>query len=259
MIAHERDTKVKRLAGKIDRVLVDAPCTGFGTLRRNPDLKWRQTPADARRARREAGAILAAAATLVKPGGRLVYATCSVLPEENDAIVDAFLAAHPDVHASATRAELARADMRSTPARALRLCRTCTAATASSRRCSSARGESADDRAHAGRGYAIRSTPMLDPSRHARAHRLRRLRRARIAARLARARARRCCASPLAWSIDRRIDTRARARDRAHARLPGSVVRIAFPLLALLLIVVARSRCAATPGRRSSSTSRCRC
>ena len=94
-IANERDVRVKRLAGKIDRVLVDAPCTGFGTLRRNPDLKWRQQPADVVELAAKQARILAAAATLVKPGGRLVYATCSVLPEENDAIVDAFLAAHP--------------------------------------------------------------------------------------------------------------------------------------------------------------------
>ena len=92
VIAHERDAKVKRLAGKIDRVLVDAPCTGFGTLRRNPDLKWRQTPEDLAELTAKQAQILAAAATLVKPGGRLVYATCSVLPEENDTIVDAFLA-----------------------------------------------------------------------------------------------------------------------------------------------------------------------
>jgi len=92
VIANERDVKVKRLAGKIDRVLVDAPCTGFGTLRRNPDLKWRQTPEDLAELTVKQAQILAAAATLVKPGGRLVYATCSVLPEENDAIVDAFLA-----------------------------------------------------------------------------------------------------------------------------------------------------------------------
>ena len=94
-IANERDAKVKRLAGKIDRVLVDAPCTGFGTLRRNPDLKWRQTPDDLAELTARQASILAAAATLVKSGGRLVYATCSVLPEENDAIVDAFLAANP--------------------------------------------------------------------------------------------------------------------------------------------------------------------
>ena len=94
VIAHERDAKVKRLAGKIDRVLVDAPCTGFGTLRRNPDLKWRQTPQDVGELAARQARILDAAATLVKPGGRLVYATCSVLPEENDAIVDAFLASH---------------------------------------------------------------------------------------------------------------------------------------------------------------------
>jgi 16S rRNA (cytosine967-C5)-methyltransferase len=96
VIANERDTKVKRLAGKIDRVLIDAPCTGFGTLRRNPDLKWRQTPEDVAALTAKQASILASAATLVKAGGRLVYATCSVLPEENDAIVDAFLAGHGD-------------------------------------------------------------------------------------------------------------------------------------------------------------------
>jgi len=110
-LAHERDTKVKRLAGKIDRVLVDAPCTGFGTLRRNPDLKWRQTPDDVAELTTKQARILAAAATLLKPHGRLVYATCSVLPEENDAIVDAFLAAHPMFSALDVAAELARYDV----------------------------------------------------------------------------------------------------------------------------------------------------
>ncbi|HYR00974.1 MAG TPA: RsmB/NOP family class I SAM-dependent RNA methyltransferase, partial [Casimicrobiaceae bacterium] len=91
----ERDAKIKRLAGKLDRVLVDASCTGFGTLRRNPDLKWRQTEAAVTELARKQDAILAAAATLVRPGGRLVYATCSVLDDENDAVVARFLAAHP--------------------------------------------------------------------------------------------------------------------------------------------------------------------
>jgi 16S rRNA (cytosine967-C5)-methyltransferase len=108
-LAHERDTKVKRLAGKIDRVLVDAPCTGFGTLRRNPDLKWRQSPADLAELTEKQARILASASTLVKPGGRLVYATCSVLPEENDAIVDAFLASHADFSNVDAAGELARA------------------------------------------------------------------------------------------------------------------------------------------------------
>jgi 16S rRNA (cytosine967-C5)-methyltransferase len=94
-IAHENDPRVKRLAGKCDRVLVDAPCSGLGTLRRNPDLKWRQTPASVAELRVKQASILAAAAKLLKPGGRLVYATCSLLPEENSDIVDAFLAAHP--------------------------------------------------------------------------------------------------------------------------------------------------------------------
>src|SRR4030095_1645513 len=109
LLASERDTKVKRLAGKIDRVLVDAPCTGFGTLRRNPDLKWRQQEKGLAELTTKQHKILAAAATLVKPGGRLVYATCSVLPDENEAIVDAFLAANPAFTPVIASAELARA------------------------------------------------------------------------------------------------------------------------------------------------------
>ena len=92
----ENDTKVKRLRGKVDRVLVDAPCTGLGTLRRNPDLKTRQTEAGLAELTAKQWAILEAAAALVKPGGRLVYGTCSLLEEENEAIVERFLAAHPD-------------------------------------------------------------------------------------------------------------------------------------------------------------------
>ena len=95
-IENERDPRVGRLAGKIDRVLVDAPCSGLGTLRRNPDLKWRQTPVDVEELSRKQAAILAGAARLIKPGGRLVYATCSILPEENNAVVEEFMAAHQD-------------------------------------------------------------------------------------------------------------------------------------------------------------------
>ena len=107
-INDERDAKIKRLAGKIDRVLVDAPCSGLGTLRRNPDLKWRQTPEVVERLQATQRAILASAATLLKPGGRLVYATCSVLREENDDVVDAFLAAHPEFAEIDAGAVLAR-------------------------------------------------------------------------------------------------------------------------------------------------------
>jgi len=96
MIASENDVKVKRLAGKIDRVLVDAPCSGLGTLRRNPDLKWRQSPQAIDELAVKQRAILCSAATLLKPGGRLVYATCSVLAQENRKVVEAFLADRPD-------------------------------------------------------------------------------------------------------------------------------------------------------------------
>jgi 16S rRNA (cytosine967-C5)-methyltransferase len=96
LIAHENDLKVKRLSGKIDRVLVDAPCSGLGTLRRNPDLKFRQSPQSIAELNQKQTAILASASRLVKKGGRLVYATCSILPEENQNIVQAFLASHPD-------------------------------------------------------------------------------------------------------------------------------------------------------------------
>jgi len=94
-IDSENDSRIKRLSEKIDRVLVDAPCTGLGTLRRNPDLKWRQSEPGLAELVVKQGAILAAAARLVKPGGRLVYATCSILPEEDDGVVAAFLSAHP--------------------------------------------------------------------------------------------------------------------------------------------------------------------
>jgi 16S rRNA (cytosine967-C5)-methyltransferase len=91
-IAHERDERIKRLAGKIDRVLIDAPCSGLGTLRRNPDLKWRQSPKSVEELQAKQKAILASAARLLKPGGRLVYATCSLLQAENEAVVEAFSA-----------------------------------------------------------------------------------------------------------------------------------------------------------------------
>ena len=96
LISSEKDPKLKRLNGKFDRVLVDAPCSGLGTLRRNPDLKWRQSPQDIIELSTKQTAILARAAKLVKAGGRLIYATCSLLQEENEAIAEAFVATHPD-------------------------------------------------------------------------------------------------------------------------------------------------------------------
>jgi len=95
-LASEADVRAKRLAGKIDRVLVDAPCSGLGTLRRNPDLKWRQTPESVAELAPKQLSILTSAARLLKRGGRLVYATCSILEAENEAVVKQFLEAHPE-------------------------------------------------------------------------------------------------------------------------------------------------------------------
>lgn len=87
---------IKRHAGLADRVLVDAPCTGSGTWRRKPDAKWRLTPTDLEELVPRQAEILDRAARLVKPEGRLVYVTCSVLREENEDQVAAFLKRHPD-------------------------------------------------------------------------------------------------------------------------------------------------------------------
>ena len=91
LIGSESDPRIERLAGKVDRVLVDAPCSGLGTLRRSPDLKWRQSPATVSEWVEIQSRILQASSWLVKPGGRLVYATCSLLAEENEQIVEYFL------------------------------------------------------------------------------------------------------------------------------------------------------------------------
>ena len=108
-IAHERDDRVKRLSGKIDRVLIDAPCSGLGTLRRSPDLKWRQSPKQVAELQTQQKAILDSAARLLKPGGRLVYATCSPLWDENEAVAEAFDQAHPDFELQPAADALARA------------------------------------------------------------------------------------------------------------------------------------------------------
>ncbi len=89
-IDHEGDPRLERLAGRADAVLVDAPCSGTGTLRRNPDLKWRMTAHDVAELVVKQQSILAAASKLVRPGGVLVYATCSLLAEENDEVAAAF-------------------------------------------------------------------------------------------------------------------------------------------------------------------------
>jgi 16S rRNA (cytosine967-C5)-methyltransferase len=96
VIRSEQDDRVSRLAGKAHRVLIDAPCTGVGTLRRNPDLKWRLAPEELSRLLEQQASILRSASRCVRPGGRLVYATCSFLPQENEGQVNQFLESHPD-------------------------------------------------------------------------------------------------------------------------------------------------------------------
>lgn len=93
-IENEHDSKLTKFAGKVDRVLVDAPCSGLGTLKRNPDLKWRQSPASIKELVEIQKSILSEAAKLVRAGGRLVYATCSLLAEENEKVAEHFIANH---------------------------------------------------------------------------------------------------------------------------------------------------------------------
>jgi len=92
----EAPKQKKRLKGSCDLVVVDAPCSGTGVLRRNPDTGWRLGEADVARLVDVQRELLDGYAPLVRPGGRLVYATCSLLPEENEAQVAGFLVRHPD-------------------------------------------------------------------------------------------------------------------------------------------------------------------
>src|SRR5205085_627204 len=92
----EAEDPLADVAGKIDCVFVDAPCTGTGTWRRNPDAKWRLRPGALKERIGEQQVVLDRASALARPGGRVVYATCSVLAEENDDAVAAFLSRHPD-------------------------------------------------------------------------------------------------------------------------------------------------------------------
>ena len=110
-ITGQGDERLRRLRGKADVVLVDAPCTGLGTLRRNPDLKWRQSPTTLSNLLGIQANILTSAAQLLKPGGRLVYATCSLRRDENEGQVEAFLQAHPDFQIRPVDAELVRQDV----------------------------------------------------------------------------------------------------------------------------------------------------
>jgi len=92
---------------RFDRILVDAPCSGLGTLRRDPDIKWRRHEGELAPLADQQMALLTRAADVLNAGGRLVYATCSSEPEENEQVVDRFLAARPDFQAIDLRHEAA--------------------------------------------------------------------------------------------------------------------------------------------------------
>ena len=92
----ESTKTIKRLAEQADRVLIDAPCSGIGVLKRNPDIKWKLSPESIDNIRKEQAKILSDNSVMVKKGGKLIYATCSILPSENEMIVDKFLAEHPN-------------------------------------------------------------------------------------------------------------------------------------------------------------------
>lgn len=96
VIVNENDSKIKRLAGKVDKVFIDAPCLGLGTIRRNPDLKMRQQETSVEEMNKLQLSILQSASRLLKPKGLLVYATCSILYEENRDVIQSFLAENSD-------------------------------------------------------------------------------------------------------------------------------------------------------------------
>ncbi|MCH9742218.1 MAG: class I SAM-dependent methyltransferase [Proteobacteria bacterium] len=105
-LANEQDAKLKKLRGTQDAVLVDAPCSGSGTWRRSPDMKWRDMTLTALNATQLS--VLTSAARLTKAGGYLVYATCSLLACENEAVVSAFLASNSDYVRLPAQPELQR-------------------------------------------------------------------------------------------------------------------------------------------------------
>ena len=111
-LASARDKWVKHHGKSFDRVFIDAPCTGTGTWRRNPDAKWRLTPEDLAELTALQAEILDSAERLVRPGGRLVYVTCSLLREENEAQVERFLGGACGFHAAADRRAMASDDRR---------------------------------------------------------------------------------------------------------------------------------------------------
>jgi 16S rRNA (cytosine967-C5)-methyltransferase len=96
VLGADEGARLDHLKEKIDCVVIDAPCSGSGAWRRNPDSKWRLTEKQLSQRLADQKAVLARGSVLVKPGGRLLYITCSVLPEENDDQVQAFLAEQPD-------------------------------------------------------------------------------------------------------------------------------------------------------------------
>jgi 16S rRNA (cytosine967-C5)-methyltransferase len=97
--------------GVFDAVLIDAPCSGLGTIRRDPDVRWRRTEADFAPLALAQREMLEQLAATVRPGGRLIYSTCSSEPEENEAVVDGFLAAHPEFRRAASRLLEQRPDL----------------------------------------------------------------------------------------------------------------------------------------------------
>jgi 16S rRNA (cytosine967-C5)-methyltransferase len=106
LVAYDATRSLPFVEGAFDRVLVDAPCTGTGTLRRNPEIRWRISPSDVRELAARQQQILKNAAPMVKRGGRLIYSTCSVEPEENERVVAAFLRGNEEFGAARLRVPL---------------------------------------------------------------------------------------------------------------------------------------------------------